>query len=37
VSRYTVDFHLRQIYQKLGVHSRVDLARVAIERGALTT
>jgi DNA-binding CsgD family transcriptional regulator len=37
VSRYTVDFHLRQIYQKLGIHSRVDLARIAIERGALTT
>jgi transcriptional regulator of acetoin/glycerol metabolism/DNA-binding CsgD family transcriptional regulator len=37
VSRYTIDSHLRQIYQKLGIHSRVDLARIAIERGATTT
>jgi DNA-binding CsgD family transcriptional regulator len=37
VSRHTVDFHLRQIYQKLGIHSRIDLARIAIERRALTS
>jgi DNA-binding CsgD family transcriptional regulator len=37
MSRHTVDFHLRQIYQKLGVHSRVELARIAIDRGALTS
>jgi DNA-binding CsgD family transcriptional regulator len=28
VSRHTVDCHLRQIYRKLGVNSRVELARV---------
>ena len=37
VSRHTVDFHLRQIYQKLGIHSRVELARIVIDRGALTS
>jgi transcriptional regulator of acetoin/glycerol metabolism/DNA-binding CsgD family transcriptional regulator len=26
VSPYTVDFHLRQIFRKLGIHSRVQLA-----------
>jgi DNA-binding CsgD family transcriptional regulator len=31
MSRYTVDFHLRQIYQKLGIHSRLELARIVIE------
>ncbi|MCU1465404.1 MAG: Fis family transcriptional regulator [Actinomycetia bacterium] len=35
VSHHTIDFHLRQIYQKLGIHSRVDLARIAIEHGAI--
>jgi DNA-binding CsgD family transcriptional regulator len=29
LSRHTVDFHLRQIYRKLGVRSRVELARLA--------
>ena len=33
LSRHTIDFHLRQIYQKLGIHSRVELARIVIERG----
>ncbi|QKW32427.1 AAA family ATPase (plasmid) [Nocardiopsis flavescens] len=27
LSPHTVGFHLRQIYRKLGIHSRVDLAR----------
>jgi DNA-binding CsgD family transcriptional regulator len=31
LSRHTVDFHLRQIFLKLGVHSRVDLTRLVIE------
>lgn len=29
LSRHTIDFHLRQIYRKLGVRSRVELARVS--------
>ncbi|RDI31711.1 helix-turn-helix transcriptional regulator [Lentzea flaviverrucosa] len=29
VSPHTVGFHLRQIYRKLGIRSRVDLARIA--------
>ena len=37
MSRHTVDFHLRQIYQKLGIHSRVELARIVIDRGVLTS
>ncbi|MCU1504431.1 MAG: hypothetical protein JWM12_3785 [Ilumatobacteraceae bacterium] len=31
VSRHTVDFHLRQIYRKLGIGSRVQLAGLAFE------
>jgi DNA-binding CsgD family transcriptional regulator len=34
VSRHTVDFHLRQIFRKLQIDSRVDLTRLAIERDA---
>lgn len=37
MSRHTVDFHLRQIYQKLGIHSRLELARIVIEHGASAT
>ncbi|MGA8296528.1 MAG: helix-turn-helix transcriptional regulator [Acidimicrobiales bacterium] len=31
VSRHTVDSHLRQVFRKLGVSSRVDLARLVGE------
>jgi DNA-binding NarL/FixJ family response regulator len=29
LSPHTIDFHLRQIYRKLGIRSRVELARLA--------
>jgi DNA-binding CsgD family transcriptional regulator len=31
LSRHTVDFHLRQIFRKLGIASRVELARLVVE------
>ena len=34
VSIHTVAFYLRQIFRKLGIGSRVELARIVIERGA---
>jgi DNA-binding CsgD family transcriptional regulator len=32
VSPHTVSFHLRKVYRKLGISSRVDLTRITIER-----
>jgi DNA-binding NarL/FixJ family response regulator len=31
VSAHTVDFHLRQIYRKLGISSRVELTRRIVD------
>ncbi len=33
LSRHTVDFHLRQIFRKLGISSRVELTRLVVENG----
>ena len=35
VSRRTVEAHLRSIYRKLGVASRTEATRYAIDRGLL--
>jgi DNA-binding CsgD family transcriptional regulator len=32
VSVHTVAFHLRQVFRKLGISSRVELARIAVEQ-----
>jgi DNA-binding CsgD family transcriptional regulator len=34
LSRHTIDFHLRQIYRKLGISSRVELTRVVLEHAS---
>jgi DNA-binding CsgD family transcriptional regulator len=33
ISAHTVAAHLRQAFRKLGIASRVELARIVIERG----
>jgi DNA-binding CsgD family transcriptional regulator len=33
LSRHTVDFHLRRVYLKLHINSRVQLTRLVIEQG----
>jgi DNA-binding CsgD family transcriptional regulator len=37
LSRHTVDFHLRQIFRKLAIRSRVELTRLALEHQRTTT
>jgi DNA-binding CsgD family transcriptional regulator len=34
LSRHTIDFHLRQIFRKLGISSRVTLTRLVVQQSA---
>jgi DNA-binding CsgD family transcriptional regulator len=36
ISPHTVDSHLRTIYQRLGINSRVELTRIMLERDRAT-
>jgi DNA-binding CsgD family transcriptional regulator len=36
ISVHTVAFHLRQIFRKLGISSRVELARITVGQGRPT-
>jgi len=35
ISKHTVAFHLRQIFRKLQIGSRVELTRIVVEQGRL--
>jgi DNA-binding CsgD family transcriptional regulator len=35
LSRHTIDFHLRQIFRKLGISSRVALTRLVVQHSAV--
>ena len=35
ISKHTVAFHLRQIFRKLQISSRVELTRIVVEQGRL--
>jgi DNA-binding CsgD family transcriptional regulator len=37
ISSFTVDSHLRHVYQKLGVNSRVQLTKQVINHGAASS